>query len=211
MKPLIRGYIHQIAFFIALGACALLLAKSNHADAFIANIIYSITLCGMYGISALYHRPIWSRGHYLLIRSFDHGAIFTLIAGTATPICFLGLKSQSGLHFLIFLWGIAIIGVTSAIFWTRGPKWSRACLYLLMGWLAIVYFSEIKAAIGTANMQLLLLGGILYTLGALIYAFKWPNPFPKIFGYHEIFHLLVVIASTFHFIVIYRLTINVFS
>ncbi len=208
MKPLTRGYIHQGAFFIALGACAMLIAKSDEIRVLIANIIYSLTLVGMYGISALYHRPMWSRQSYLLMRSFDHAAIFALIAGTATPICLIGLKDELGLRLFSIMWGIATMGIFLTIFWTQGSKWIRALLYVAMGWLAIPYISEIKSTLGTANLQLLLIGGIIYTVGALVYAFKYPDPFPRIFGYHEIFHLFIVIASIFHFRVIYSLTIT---
>lgn len=207
MKPLTRGYIHQGAFYIALVACALLIIKSQDQNALISNTIYSFTLVGMYGISSFYHCPMWNRRQYLLIRSIDHAAIFALIAGTATPICLLGLKNQAGLKLLFILWGFAAIGMVLAVFWSQGPKWVRSLLYVTMGWLCIPFFSDIKSAIGLADMQLLLIGGLIYTLGALVYAFKRPNPFPKYFGYHEIFHLLIVIASIFHFIVIYRLTI----
>lgn len=208
MKPLTRGYIHQAAFFIAMGACALLLTKSYNTTAFFANLIYSLTLIGMYGISALYHRPMWSRSNYLLLRSIDHAAIFALIAGTATPICLIGLKTPLGQQLLYIIWGVAAMGMFLAIFWTQGPKWTRALLYVTFGWLIIPYFPAIKAGLGVFDMQLLLIGGILYTVGAVIYALKRPNPFPQTFGYHEIFHLFIVIASIFHFKVIYNLTLH---
>jgi len=206
MKPLIRGYILQAAFFIALGACALLIVKSHGAHALTANIIYSLTLTGMYGVSALYHCPIWSRRNYLLMRSIDHAAIFALIAGTATPICLLGLNNEPGRRLLFLLWGVAAIGMLLAIFWTQGPKWVRAFLYVAIGWLAVPYLPEIQSSLGPANTHLLLVGGVIYTVGALIYAIKHPDPFPLVFGYHEIFHILVVIASAFYFRVIYGLT-----
>ncbi|MFZ2315283.1 MAG: hemolysin III family protein [Gammaproteobacteria bacterium] len=207
MKPLYRGYIAQIAFFLALSGCAVLVFQSKAANALFPNIIYSLTLIGMYGISALYHRPMWSRQKYLLMRSIDHAAIFALIAGTATPVCLIGLKNQTGLFFLCVIWGIAIVGMLLTIFWTQGPKWIRSLLYVILGWLVIPYFSEIQFKLGMVNFELLLAGGIFYTLGALVYAFKRPNPYPNVFGYHEIFHALIVIASLFHFIVIYNLTL----
>jgi len=206
MKPLVRGYIHQAAFFIALGACTLLIAQSRESRALISNIIYSLTLTGMYGVSALYHCPMWSRRNYLLMRSIDHAAIFALIAGSATPICLLGLNNESGWRLLFMLWVIAAIGMFLAIFWTQGPKWVRAFLYVTIGWLAVPYLSEIRSSLGVADTELLLIGGIIYTIGALVYAIKHPDPFPRVFGYHEIFHILVVIASVFYFKVIYGLT-----
>ncbi len=206
MKPLIRGYIHQAAFFIAFGACVMLIAQSHGTRSLISNIIYSLTLIGMYGVSALYHSPMWSRRNYLLMRSIDHAAIFACIAGTATPICLLVLKNESGWKLLSIMWAIAAIGMFLTIFWTQGPKWIRACLYVTIGWFAVPYLSEIRSSLGAADTELLLIGGIIYTVGALVYAIKRPNPFPRVFGYHEIFHILVVIASVFYFKVIYFLT-----
>jgi len=206
MKPLTRGYIHQVVFYVAICACAILITHSRGTLALISNIIYSITLIGLYGISALYHCIMWDRRTYLLLRSIDHAAIFALIAGSATPICLLGLKSESSLRFLAIMWVIAATGMILAIFWTQRPKWTRSFFYVAMGWLAIFYLPEIKSSLGVADMELLLIGGITYSVGALIYASKRPDPFPKIFGYHEIFHVLVVIASVLYFKVIYGLT-----
>lgn len=206
MKPLLRGYIHQIAFFIALVACAVLIYHSHGTRAVTANIIYSLSLSGLYCVSALYHCPMWSRRTYLLMRRLDHAAIFVLIAGSATPICMLGLKDKLGNQLLYTIWVIAIIGMIITIFWSHGPKWIRALLYVSAGWFAFPYLPQIKASLGTTDMWLLVGGGIVYTLGAMVYGLKRPNPFPRVFGYHEIFHIFVVIASAFHFSVIYRLT-----
>jgi len=206
MKPQFRGYIPQVAFFIALCGCVFLIVQSKNLNILILNAIYSLTLVGMYGVCALYHRPIWSRRKYLIIKRLDHAAIFALIAGTATPICLLVFKNGTGLRLLFLIWGIAIFGMVLTLFWAQSPKWVRASLYIILGWLIVPYFSEIKFQLGTPEFQLLLAGGIFYTLGALVYAFKRPNPFPQSFGYHEIFHVFVVIASTLHFIVIYKLT-----
>lgn len=205
MKPQFRGYIPQVAFFIALCGCALLMVHSKNFNTLILNIIYSSTLVGMYGISTLYHRPWWDRRKYLMIRSFDHAAIFALIAGTATPICVLVLKNH-GLQLLFFFWGFAALGMLLTLFYNQSPKWARVFLYVILGWLVIPYFSEMRSHLEMIDFRLLLVGGIFYTLGGLIYALKRPNPFPEIFGYHEIFHILVVIASIFHFVVIYHLT-----
>lgn len=205
MKPLARGYIHQAAFYIAIVACGILIYHAHGSVALLPILIYSFTLILLYGVSALYHCPMWSRQNYLLMRRIDHAAIFALIAGTTTPICLLGLKSESGVRLLSIVWGVAIIGMLIAIFWTHAPKWARAFLYLIIGWLSLPYLSEIKSSLGIVNTELLITGGIIYTVGALIYAFKWPNPYPLVFGYHEIFHIFIVIASGFHFKVIYNL------
>jgi hemolysin III len=176
MRPLLRGYTHQAAFFIALIACAFLIYNSHGTRAIISSLIYSFSLAGLYSISALYHCRLWSRGIYLLLRRIDHAAIFVLIAGTATPVCLLGLQDETGLLLLSIFWIIAIIGMLIAIFWSHAPKWTRSLLYIFAGWLAIPYIPEIQASLSTLNMTLLFLGGIIYTLGALIYAVKWPDP-----------------------------------
>ena len=205
MKPLARGYIHLAAFFITLYACTILIIYSNGAYAIFASVIYSVSLIGQYGVSALYHTRMWSRQKYLLLRRIDHAAIFVLIAGTATPICLLKLKNASGLQLLSIFWLVAIIGMLMTTIWTHVPKWARALLYVAMGWIGILYFPEIKSSLDTTNIQLLVIGGVSYTLGAMIYAFKWPDPFPSVFGYHEVFHVLVVLGSGFHFCLNYNI------
>jgi hemolysin III len=204
-RPLLRGHFHQAAFFIALGACAMLIAKSDNGLEYFSTSIYTIGIMGMYGMSALYHRPQWSRSNYLMIRRLDHSAIFIMIAGTATPIALLGLKGQEGMNLASIFWIVAFAGMLQAAVWTHGPKWVRAVFYVAAGWVALPYFSDLNKALGTTNVVLLLVGGVIYTTGAVIYGLKRPDPFPKVFGYHEIFHILVVIASVFHFIVITRL------
>lgn len=206
MKPLLRGYVHQFAFILAFAACSLLISDSHGIRALSANIVYSITLVGLFGVSALYHTPLWGHRAYALMRCIDHAAIFGLIAGSATPICLLGIKGQLGLELITLIWIVAIIGMLIALVWGKGPKWVRAALYVSAGWLAVPYLLEMKATLGIINFWLLLAGGVTYTLGALVYACKRPDPIPHIFGYHELFHVLVVIASAFHFIIIYRLT-----
>jgi hemolysin III len=206
MKTLVRGYIHLGAFFIALVACSVLIAKSHGEQALVANLVYSISLTGLYCASGLYHCFAWSPRKYSVMRSIDHSAIFALIAGTATPIYVLGLHDALGFRLLMWTWIIAGVGMLITIFWSKEPKWMRALLYVVLGWLAIPYWPQIKTALGMTNVHLLLAGGIGYTIGALTYALKRPNPFPGIFGYHEIFHVFVVVASGFHFYIIFDLT-----
>lgn len=206
MKPLLRGYIHQAGFVIALGACGLLITQSHGARALAANMVYSFSLMGLYGVSALYHTPLWGHRAYALMRCIDHAAIFCLIAGSATPICLLGIKGELGFELISLIWGVAILGMLITVFWSRGPKWVRALLYVSAGWLAFPYLPQIESSLGATNLWLLLAGGITYTLGAIVYACKRPDPIPHIFGYHEVFHLMVIIASGFHFVIIYNLT-----
>ncbi len=204
-KPLLRGHFHQAAFFIAVGACSMLIAKSADDRAMIATLIYSACLLNLFGTSALYHRPNWNPRQRSWMRRLDHSAIFLLIAGTATPICLLALSEESGLKALTLVWVAALFGVTQAVFWLRATKWLTAFLAILTGWLITPFAQEVQEYIGTHNVASLVVGGVIYTIGAIIYAFKRPDPFPKYCGYHEIFHILVVLAATLHFVVIARI------
>lgn len=204
-KPLLRGHSHQAAFFIALGSCLMLITKTNGSRALVAAIIYSLSLINLFGTSALYHRPQWSQSVRKWFRRFDHAAIFLLIGGSATPFFLLALPPEEGRRMLIVCWSAAILGVIQSLFWVQAPKWFTALLCVTVGWILIPCLPELKLAIGPEGILLFLAGGVIYTVGALTYALKRPNPLPEIFGYHEIFHLLVIIAAICHFIVIERL------
>jgi hemolysin III len=204
-KPLLRGHSHQAAFFFAFGASTILLLNAYGTNTIIPTIIYSLSLIGLFGISALYHRPHWRPNQRMWMRRLDHAAIYILIAGTSTPICLLALAPDVRTKLLQLIWGAAIFGIIQSIFWVTAPKWLSALLYVAVGCLLVPYFPELKMALATSDLWLILSGGIVYISGAIIYAFKKPNPFPEIFGYHEIFHLLVIIGAILHFIVIYKL------
>lgn len=206
-KPLLRGHFHQAAFFIALGACAMLIARSQGPRSLTGTIIYSISLAGLFGWSALYHRPNWEPAARTWMKRIDHAMIFILIAGTGTPICLLAIAENGGFEPLMLVWTAAGIGILQSLFWVKAPKWVSAVLYVAVGWMMYPYLPEIKAGIGETGVALVIAGGIVYTLGALIYALKKPNPFPRYFGYHEIFHVLVIFAATLHFLAIYRLVL----
>jgi hemolysin III len=209
VKPLLRGHLHQGAFFFALGACAMLLVISPNTESFIACLVYSISQASLFGISALYHRPNWGSVGRTRMRRLDHAAIFVSIAGTFTPICMLAIQNVGGMKLLVIVWMAAAAGIMQSLFWVKGPKCLSALLYVVMGWLALPYLSEINAALGTVSTGLLIAGGVIYTIGAVIYATKRPNPLPAYFGYHEIFHLLVIIAAICHFSVITRTVLEI--
>ncbi|WP_347356772.1 hemolysin III family protein [Bdellovibrio sp.] len=204
VKPFLRGHFHQGAFYFALGACAMLIAGCKTSLEFVAMTIYSVGLVTLFGVSSLYHRINWKENSRLWMKRMDHAAIFIMIAATGTPLGLLALK-DSGQKFLIVIWVAAFLGVIQSLFWVKAPKWLSAVLYVAMGWLASPYISEIKAAVGFPSLILILIGGLVYTLGAVIYAVKKPNPWPKTFGYHEIFHILTIVAATLHFIAIVML------
>ena len=207
-KPLLRGVLHQEAFFMALGACILLVvrgAESLRTEALSASLIYSLGLLSVFGISAVYHRPHWEPKPRALMKRLDHSAIFILVAGTITPLCFLALPADSGRHLFTVIWFVAALGILQSIFWVRAPKWFTSLFYVGMGLLASPYMQEAKISLGSANLALLESGGVIYALGAVFYAMKRPKLVAHIFGYHELFHLLTIIAAALHFAVIYQL------
>ena len=204
-KPLLRGHFHQAAFFVALGAGSVLTALAKDSRTQQICFIYVASLLTMYACSSLYHRVHWQPNPRKWLRRLDHAAIFFLIAGTGTPISLLGLKGDSGDQLLKIFWIMAIAGVAKELFWITAPKWLSAIFFVLMGWAGAPYLSEMNTNLGQTNVVLLIAGGSIYTLGALIYASKKPDPIPDFFGYHELFHLLVIIASILHFAVVFKL------
>ena len=204
-KPLLRGHFHQAMFFISLGACLLLVAKSRTSQEWIATSIYSFGVLTMFGISTLYHRINWSSNARLKMKRLDHAGIYLMIAGTFTPIALLTLEEPSRTHLLASIWGVALIGILQSIFFVNLPKMISAILYLIAGYLILPYLSELKPALGTWNVGLLVAGGIVYSIGALTYGLKRPMLNPRIFSYHEVFHVLVSIGAILHFCVIYSI------
>ncbi|MBL4819204.1 MAG: hemolysin III family protein [Deltaproteobacteria bacterium] len=205
VKPSLRGHFHQESFFIAIGACAVLIATTPSSQKLIAALIYSASLVSLLGISALYHRPQWGDRARVWMRRLDHAAIFILIAGTFTPIGMLALPETTGNKLLWIIWLFAVFGVLKSLFWVQSPKWFTAILCVVMGWVAFPYLPQLSSQLGADSVALIYLGGIIYTLGAVVYALKRPNPYPAVFWYHEIFHLMVAVAAACHFIVIFRL------
>lgn len=207
VKPKLRGYFHQEAFFLSLGACILLIAKSKSGETLLAASIYSLGLLLLFGISAIYHRPHWAPKPRALLKRLDHSAIFILIAGTVSPICIVSLSESDGRRLLILFWSVAVVGILQSIFWVKAPKALTASFYAGMGWLVLPYASEIRETLGSTNLALIVIGGIVYTVGAIFYAFKWPRLKPTIFGYHELFHVFTVVGAALHFIVVYQVIV----
>lgn len=205
MKPRLRGYFHQESFFFALGASLMLLFNCKTLGEFAAKLIYCLSLIGLLGVSALYHRINWPPARRVWMKRLDHSFIFILIAGTGTPIFYLGLPSEFSGTLLLTVWGAAISGVLLSLFFIHAPKWFSALLYIAVGWVVVPYLGDFYQALGMTSVALILSGGVIYSLGGLVYAMKKPNPYPKVFGYHEIFHICVTIAAALHFIVIARL------
>jgi hemolysin III len=207
-KPKLRGVTHEWAFFISLvaGAALIVAAPSGHAR--VAMAIYAFSLSGLLGTSALYHRVNWRRPEIRRwMRRLDHSMIFLLIAGTVTPFALLVMSGSLADALLIAVWAGALAGIIVELIWVDAPKWVSTMVYLAVGWIGLLGFPAIIVAAGVGAGALIAAGGVLYTAGAIIYARQRPDPNPAVFGYHEIFHVLVIAAATAHFaaIAIYAL------
>jgi hemolysin III len=166
--------------------------------------IYGASLILLYSASTIYHwRALPPRGEDILKR-LDHVAIFVLIAGTYTPVCLVTLRGGWGWSVLGLVWGLALLGLVLKLFFQHLPRWSSTALYVGMGWMAVVAVVPLVQSLPVSGMIWLVTGGVLYTLGAVIYAAKWPNPAPRVFGFHEVFHVFVLAGSITHFVFMMR-------
>lgn len=199
VKPLLRGVSHQVSFFIALIATAILVARASTRSGATAAAVFGATLILLFGTSACYHRIDWTPIARQRMRRMDHAAIFTLIAGGYTPLFSLVPSASGGHGALTAIWVGAAVGVVKSLFWPHAPKWLTALLCVAIGWMVIGQVMARTPSVGTTCIGLLVASGVTYSVGALVYALKRPDPFPRVFGYHEIFHLLVVVASGFLF------------
>ena len=203
-KPRFRGVSHEAGFYAALGAGLTLVGTARSLRVAGALAVYALGLSTMFGISALYHRPTWQPAARRRMKQLDHCGIFLLIAGTYTPICTLVLPPEQGRWLLAAVWTGAALGIAQALLWIDAPKPITAAIYIALGWLAASAFPAIWRGIGTSGMTLMLLGGLFYTVGGVVYGARRPDPLPKVFGYHEIFHALVVAAAICHFAMVLR-------
>ena len=161
-------------------------------------VIQALAAAALFGISATYHRPTWNPQQRQFMRRFDHSAIFVLIAGTYTPLTLLVFPADRGDFLLALVWGGAVLGIVQSIFWPSAPKALVALLCVALGWVAVFEWSALRAGMTTVQLALIAVGGIVYTVGAIIYAVRRPDPWPTIFGYHEIFHALIIAATNCH-------------
>ena len=199
MKPRLRGVSHQYAFFVAMTAGAALVVLAHGAQARVAVAVYALSLCAMFGASALYHRIDWPPRPRAWLRRLDHSMIYVLVAGTYTPFALLVLAPALGWTILGVVWAGAVAGVVLSLVWIDAPRWLSAVLYVALGWVAIVVLPQLWDRAGVMAVALLATGGVLYTLGAVVYARRRPDPAPRVFGYHEVFHVLVIAAAAAQF------------
>lgn len=196
-KPRWRGWIHAGTFPVTIAAGIVLICLAHGAVAKWASVVYMLSSMLLFGVSALYHRFNWKPTTKQVFRRLDHANIFVLIAGTYTPIALLALPPSQGILLLVLVWAGALLGIGFRVFWIGAPRWLYVPLYLLLGWAAVMYLGAIAHA-NLAAMVLVVVGGLLYSLGSAAYGFKRPNPVPGVFGFHEIFHALTVLAFLCH-------------
>jgi hemolysin III len=202
LKPRLRGVFHQYAFFISLASGTLLVLLATTTRASIAAAIYAASVSALFGVSALYHRRTWTIPARRRMRRLDHSMIFLLIAGTYTPVGLLVLHGTLATVVLAVVWGGAVAGILLELAWTTAPRWLGGAVYLALGWVAVVATPQLFARLGMAGGLLIVAGGLVYSAGAAVYALRRPDPAPAVFGYHEVFHLLVIAGACAHFLAI---------
>jgi hemolysin III len=197
IRPSWRGWIHAATFPIAIAAGIVLIALAQGAPAKWAAAVFMASSLLLFGNSALYHRFNWGPKTRAVLKRIDHANILLLIAGTYTPIAVLALPPDQGILLLSLVWSGALLGILFRIFWIDAPRWLYVALYLVLGWAAVMYMPQLFQA-NLAMVILVIIGGLLYTGGAVAYALKRPNPWPGHFGFHEIFHVCTVLAFLCH-------------
>ncbi len=193
-RPRLRGWSHEIAFFLAVPAGVALGLEAKTDEGRLAAIVYASTVAFMFGASSVYHRVTWQEQWRLRMRRLDHVGIFALIAGSYTPFGLLVLRGDWQIVVLSIAWSGAAGAILFKVFWVGAPKWLSVAIAIALGWVAVAVLPQIEANVGLAACLLMVAGGLAYTAGALIYGFRRPDPIPSVFGYHELFHALVIVA-----------------
>jgi hemolysin III len=193
-RPRLRGLSHELAFFVSLPLGAALALHASTTTGRIAAIAYAATVAFMFGASGFYHRITWSPTWRLRMQQIDHAGVYGLIAGSYTPICLLVLRGNWRVIVLSMVWGGAAAASLLKICWPEAPKWLAAAIGIALGWVGVSVLPQVATRVGLTACLLLVGGGLLYTAGGLVYAFGRPDPVPTVFGYHELFHALVIAA-----------------
>jgi hemolysin III len=205
IRPMLRGVFHRIAVVVAVPAFVVLIALSPSAGARVASVIYAAGILSMLGVSAVYHSGRLSERTQRIFKRIDHSTILLAVTGSYTAVAVGALEGRSQLTLLVFVWTAAVVGVIIRMRWLHGPRSITATVYLVVGWSALVEIAALVRSLDAADTALLVTGGGLYTLGAVIYSAKWPDPFPRVLGFHEVFHALVVGAVVVHYVLVARL------
>jgi hemolysin III len=202
VKPKLRGWLHAGTFPLAFAGGIVLVCLAPTGRARAAAAVYAVTAALLFGVSAVYHRGSWGPRAHTLLKRFDHANIFLIIAGTYTPFAALLLKDSGGAVLLWIVWAGAVLGVAFRVLWVEAPRWLYTPAYLALGWVAVFYLPDIFREGGAAVLLLISLGGILYSLGGVVYATKRPDPSPRWFGFHEVFHAFTLAAFVVHYIAV---------
>lgn len=207
-KPRLRGVLHQWAAVYALGTGTGLVAMAPTTRARLATAIYASSLVLLFTVSAVYHRFQWTPGIRNWLRRADHASIFLLIGGSYTPIAMVALGGDAGRTLLIVIWSGVAFGVLVSMLWPGAPKIVSATIAVAVGWTIVPYLGTIIRVLSTSEIWLITLGGIAYTIGAVVYAAKRPDPWPRSFGYHEVFHVLTLVGAALHLAAILSIVLN---
>jgi hemolysin III len=207
-KPKLRGWMHLATAPLALAGGIVLIIMSPDATTRWGSALFSASALVLFTVSAVYHTGSWSPRVWAFLRRFDHANIFVLIAGSYTPLTLILLEGTQRTVLLATIWASALLGVLFRIFWTDAPRWLYTPIYIAMGWVAIVFLPDfahgaaerLGGDVGTVVMVLIAAGGALYTLGGVVYGFQRPNPWPRWFGFHEVFHTFTIVAFVTHYV-----------
>lgn len=202
VKPALRGVVHQVAFFVSIASGLALVIAAPTAGSTAVMVVYALSISCLFGTSALFHRRTWGPVGRRRMRRADHSMIFFAIAGTYTAVAGIALSGWARTVVLCIVWAGAFVGIALRQFWLDVPKWVITIPYVAVGWAALVVLPQLASALGTAGFLLLLGGGLAYTAGAVVYAAKRPDPAPRVFGYHEVFHSCTVLGAVLHYVVI---------
>lgn len=202
LKPRYRGFSHMVAFVVAVILAPLLIVAAPGVGSRLIVGIYAATIVGLFGISALYHRRNWGPTGKRVMRRLDHSMIFLAIAGTYTPVTVFTLSDRKATIVLLVVWGGAIAGIVMGFVWNDAPAIAVAVPYVLIGWTAVFVAGDLWTGLGSAGFLLLAAGGALFTIGAAIYATRWPDLWPRSFGFHEVFHVFVIAGVAVHYVTV---------
>ena len=201
-RPLLRGYLHLAAAIAAVVGLIGLMMLAHTPRGYVGGATFALSLILLYSTSATYHTIRWGRRMHAFLKRLDHSMIFVVIAGSYTPFCLFAASTAWGISILAIVWSIALAGIVLKVAWPSGPRWLGVSLYIAAGWVALVASTELLDWFALVPLLLLGVGGVLYTIGGVIYALRRPNPFPRVFGYHEVFHTFVIAGSVVHYSVV---------